>query len=208
MTIWRVEHQLDEKIAMATLKVVDYDAPVIYFRGTRLLDTWEVPDAEFWKNQPRAEVVSFPFFEYGALLCDGAAWDVLRLHIEDEVEVLPVDVAGYDYRLLNPVKVVDCLNKQICKFTDFTTGKVKSIDNYAFHLDKLQGTYLFKTPELSATRMYATDLFRDLVLAHGLKGLEFKPLRVSEDSGTQVYERVYSPHGRSRMPTRRGPGGL
>lgn len=120
--------------------------------------------------------MNFPFFKYGALLCDGAAWDVLRPHIEDEVEVLPVDVAGYDYRLLNPVKVIDCLNKQICKFSYFTTGKVKSIDNYAFHLERLQDTFLFKTPELSATRMYATDLFRDLVLAHDLKGVEFRPL--------------------------------
>ena len=111
MTIWRVEHQLDDKIAMVTLKVVDYDSPVIYFRGTRLLDSWEVPNAEFWKNQPGAKVVNFPFFEYDALLCGGAAWHVLRPYIEDEVEVLPTDVEGYDYRLLNPVKVIDCLNK-------------------------------------------------------------------------------------------------
>jgi len=176
MTIWRVEHQLDENIAMVACKIVDYDAPIIYSDGTRLLNSWEVPDAEFSRSQPGAEVVNFPFFKYGALLCDGAAWGVLRPHVKDEVEVLPVNVEGYDYRLLNPVRVIDCLNKQVCKFSYFTTGKVKSIDNYAFYLEKLHGTYLFKTPELSATRMYATDLFRDLVLAHDLKGLEFRPL--------------------------------
>ena len=53
---------------------------------------------------------------------------------------------------------------------------MKSIDNYAFHSENLQDIHLFKTPELSATRMYATDLFRDLVLSHGFKGLEFRPL--------------------------------
>ena len=176
MTIWSVEHQIDDNLAMVTLKNFNYKDPVIYFDGSRRQETWQIPEADFYQQSSTTKIVNFPFFKHGALLCDSDTWDALRSSVGTEIEALPVNVASHRFWLLNLVSIIDCLNKQVCKFTYFRTGKVKSIESYSFNLEKLKGVHLFKTPELSATSIYATDLFRDLVLAHGFSGVTFKPL--------------------------------
>lgn len=176
MQIWEIAHQLDRRLAMAAHKNFDYNAPHIFFQGERLLPSWQVPEAEMNPAQPGARVVDFPFFEHGALLCSKAAWGVLEPYLRTEVELLPVNVEGYDYVLLNPIRVIDCLNKQQSRMRYYKDGSVTHIDHYVFDETKLKGTYLFKTPELTRIYIYATEALREIVEQHQFTGLEFRDL--------------------------------
>ncbi len=177
MTVWQVKHELSETIALMAYKNFDLSAPHVFFEGKRLAASWQMPEAHINPAQPNARVVDMPWFEYGAILCNEKAWSVLQPYIKDEVEVLPVNVEGFHYMLLNPINVIDCLDRNKSSFDVYhKTGRVTRIDHYVFQEDKLDGVYLFKTPELIRTQMYATDSLRSLVLSHSLTGLKFEEL--------------------------------
>lgn len=176
MKIWLVKHRINKEIATVDYKHFRYNDPHVFFEGKRLASTWKVPAAHLNPLQPGAQVVDFPFFAYGALLCSQAAWKVLEPHLAAEVELLPVDVEGFDYQLLNPLCVIDCLDKEQGQFTRYKTGRVIEIKHYVFDEDKLNGVYLFKTPEFTRTQLYATDAFRDILEGNNFEGLEFREL--------------------------------
>ena len=176
MKIWSIRHKLSEGIALIDYKNFDINAPHIFFQGERLGATWKEPAAHLNPAQPRASVVDFPFFEHGALLCSINAWNILQPYLQEEVELLPVDVEGYNYVLLNPIRVIDCLDRQQSKFTIYKTGRVIEVQHYVFQQEKLNGAYLFKTPELKRTDIYATEALREAVEHHKLIGLDFRNL--------------------------------
>ena len=176
MNIWGVKHQIDVDFALVAYKRFEDIDPHVFFKGERLAPGWKVPSAHLNPAQPGARAVDFPFFEYGALLCSTVAWGILKPHLEAEVEVLPVDVEGYSYQLLNPIQVIDCLDMQQSQMRYNKNGRVTDIDQYVFHQEKLKGVYLFKLPELTRTHIYATEAFRGIIESHQLTGLEFKAL--------------------------------
>lgn len=176
MKIWRVKNQISREVALIAYKRFEDIDPSVFFQGERLSESWKVPAAQQNPSQPGARAVDFPFFEYGALLCSASAWKVLEAHLASEVELLPVDVEGFDYQLLNPIQTIDCLNKEQSIVTYYKTGRVTDIDHYVINEEKFDGVYIFKMPELRRTHIYATEAFRDLVTRHGLEGLEFLDL--------------------------------
>ena len=161
---------------MVTHRHFSYVDPTMFFEGKRLAPVWKVPAAHLNPSQPGAHVVDFPFFEYGALLCSRDAWGILEPYLAAEVELLPVDVEGFNYQLLNPLSVIDCLDEERGQFTRYKTGRVIEIKHYVFDEGKLKGVYLFKTPEFTRTQLYATNAFRDLIEDNNLEGLEFREL--------------------------------
>ena len=176
MKVWQVKHHIDKEIAMVAYKRFAGIDPTLFFDGKRLASTWKVPDVHWNPGQPGARVVDFPFFAYGALLCSHSAWCILEPNLVTEVEILPVEVEGLHYHLLNPLQIIDCLDEEQGQFLRYKTGRVTDIDHYVFDEAKLNGVYLFKTPELTRTSLYATQAFREIIEEHLLEGLEFRDL--------------------------------
>jgi len=56
------------------------------------------------------------------------------------------------------------------------TGRVMSIEHHVFNEEVLSGVYLFKTPELISTRVYATEALREIIAKNRTEGLEFRGL--------------------------------
>ena len=176
MKIWEVKHQISPDVALIAYKHFQDIDPTIFFQGKRLGGSWKVPAAQPNPAQTGARVVDFPFFEYGALLCRINVWGILKPFLEPEVELLPVDVEGHGYQLLNPIQVIDCLDKGRSQMTFSKSGRVTSIEHHVFNKEALNGVYLFKTPELTRTRIYATEAFRQIIAGNQLEGLEFREL--------------------------------
>ncbi len=176
MKIWEVKHQTSIDVALIAYKHFEDIDPTVFFQGKKLANSWRVPVARLNPAQPRARVVDFPFFEYGALLCSISAWTILKPFLESEVEILPVDVEHHHYQLLNPIQVINCLDKEQSFMTYSKTGRVTDIQHYVFNQEKLTGIYLFKTPELTRTNIYATEAFREKIADNKITGLEFRDL--------------------------------
>lgn len=69
-----------------------------------------------------------------------------------------------------------------------TKGTLQVVgDNYFYSSNMLKDTYIFKTPELTSTDIYCTDVFRDLVVQHGWTGLEITQL-TPIDERSEVYK--------------------
>ena len=176
MKIWEVKHQISPDVALIAYKRMEDIDPTLFFRGEKLGGSWKVPAAQLNPAQPGARVVDFPFFEYGALLCRTTTWGILKPFLELEVELLPVDVEGFSYQVLNPIQVIDCLDKERSQMTFSKTGRVMSIEHHVFNEEVLSGVYLFKTPELISTRVYATEALREIIAKNRMEGLEFRGL--------------------------------
>lgn len=111
----------------------------------------------------------------GDPVCSAAVWEVLRPHLEEEVQDLPIIVEDEPYFLLNVVNIVDCLDVPASQmiYSPLGNGSIIDIRRYAFHLDKVGRSKLFRIPQLPA-RVFATASFCDLVAKHSFVGLHFE----------------------------------
>jgi hypothetical protein len=115
---------------------------------------------------------AFAYLTAGALVCQEHAQDVLRLTLGKDAEWLPLRVGRDTMLVLNPLPVVDVLDRERSDLVMFSTGRVLEVQRYVFRrATKLP--LLFRVPEVPLN-LLATDMFRELVERHGLDGLTFK----------------------------------
>ncbi len=174
MKVWEIKKDYT-LLSSVTFNVRDYDIPVMFY-GERYADKWQVPRARFYPTnyyqdsegnyydinkqpaEPIIQITDFPGFVSGALLCSEKAASILLPFVDKEVEVLPVNVEGHSYTLLNVVNVIDCVDLSKTRFKDSFISRRRGnpeVLTYAFHTDKLEGVYLFKTPYRMETSISA-----------------------------------------------------
>jgi hypothetical protein len=167
------------------------------FKGERLLTQWKTVLVEYVpaspaededgnpvdrNGQPTERVINitdFPSFYSGVFVCSKRASEMLLPTLEYEVEVLPISVAGYEdeYSLMNPIKVLDCLDETRTEFREMGLrggNPWRRVERYAFDYAQLADTYLFKTP-YSMFDTFATDPLKNIIETHGFTGLKFIP---------------------------------
>jgi hypothetical protein len=57
-----------------------------------------------------------------------------------------------------------------------STGRILTVRSYSFIEERVDGSFLFKVPQLVRTEIFATERFRSLVEDNGLTGLQFVSL--------------------------------
>jgi hypothetical protein len=142
------------------------------FEGQIIGENWSCYRAKSKKNKP---VANFMDLDPGVLVCDNFAIIKIGDFLSNEVELLPIDVEGIDYKLINIINIVDCLDEDKSEIKYFKNSRdVNKIIRHVFDTDLLINVKLFKIPQRKRTDIFATDAFRDKILQSGLTGLEFR----------------------------------
>lgn len=154
--------------------------------GTPEFETWE--PQHLWYHpldfQEDKGIANFPSWG-GVTICDAKAKAIMQELIDDCVEFLPLifhkgthpgayvtTTTSYgEYYVINPVKILDCLDHQRSEFSYF--GPLRKIDKYVFKPDCIGETPIFILPISKRTKLFVTDAFKQLVEDNNLTGLEF-----------------------------------
>lgn len=150
------------------------------FHGEPMAATWAPLPVEVMEGDETLPPSDSPFLGGIAVLSDRAV-DALGDLLEGRVELLPVDFAGPErYWVVNVLRLADVLDRERCVFDYFASGRLMSIDRYAFVPEKLVGETIFKLVDQPKVHEYVTDAFVDRVQEAGLTGLLFPKVWNSE----------------------------
>ena len=109
------------------------------------------------------------------MIVSDTAKQKLYPYIKHECAFLPVDLVDIssEYWVLYVTNILDCLDIRNSKFGRY---KPKRIRKYAFEVNKISKTYLFRLPghyDYLVDRDFASQLFLNLVQDLELRGFEF-----------------------------------
>lgn len=91
-------------------------------------------------------------------------------------ELLPLVYPRRPYFAYNVTNVVDALDEQRSSVIKFSSGRVMSVDRFAFNEGRLLGHTIFKIPQLAHTHVLVTDGFIKRARQARLSGFVFEPL--------------------------------
>lgn len=106
------------------------------------------------------------------------ALQVLWPLIQNSVQVIPLECEEgklYLIHITNTLDVLDRAQSKIKWLSGYEDKIVFQVDHYVFHEERIVGETIFKVPEMF-TSTFVSDMFREAVEEHGLKGLIWKPL--------------------------------
>ncbi|KGE19009.1 imm11 family protein [Paenibacillus wynnii] len=151
-------------------------APLGSFNG-EIIKKWEITKFSLNKGL-NLDTVSFlnkvPVFSRKAINSTG---DLL----DNDVQILPIQINLQEYYLLNVTCVIDCFNYEKSLYRTRSNGTIRDISKYVFHTNRLDGQFIYKTPEEVLSKVFVTDKFRDRVIEQGLTGFSFRELFDSEE---------------------------
>lgn len=152
---------------------------LLQFNGRRFEGEWPRPFMEVLPTGPRGD---FPYLSSHVPVASPRAWEMLRPHIEQAVQALPLDVQGEEYQALNVLDVLDCLDPERSELR-VSDGEVVGVRRWALREDVVEGHDIFKARNAELQVALASEQFRGWVEEAGLKGARLDP--VSEaDEGT------------------------
>jgi hypothetical protein len=92
-------------------------------------------------------------------------------------EFLPLRCEQADWVLFNVTRTIDALDIARSEITYFKhSGNVMDFVTIVFKPERLRGELMFRIPQRSASDIFVTDTFADLVVQHGLKGFDLRPV--------------------------------
>ncbi len=98
---------------------------------------------------------------------------IFRSILNQQVEFLPLRTEIGDYFALN-VKFIDCLDVVHSAIERAeNNGSIIGVDNYAFFPDRLVDINMFRIPQLGLSRLFVSDLFKEVYEENQLTGLIF-----------------------------------
>ncbi len=125
-------------------------------------------------GEPMKHPDFFEVEETGVIAASEKAINVLERHLNDAVELLPIETDIGKFYILNVTYFIDCFNKSKSLFTASNTGTVVSYIKLEFNEKKIGESAIFKIPELPY-RIFLSDKIESLCKRQNLRGLEFDP---------------------------------
>ncbi|HEU4406810.1 MAG TPA: hypothetical protein VFS43_16200 [Polyangiaceae bacterium] len=173
MTIYRIIEDSDSYDSI----VLDDDVDVQIFDGRRLVGSWKPLAVQI---ESQGKVPDFLSFLPGAFAMPEASWDKISWLLRDDAEALPLEIAPArvpKFVAVNPIRVVDCLDRQRAKFNLLPSGAIEfPLESYAFVTAETGKVALFRLPETRRSEIIATERFRQAVESLNLTGLIFQRL--------------------------------
>lgn len=107
--------------------------------------TWDPPPVFIYKPLLKRG----DFFNFGGdkLILSPRAAELLRWHLEDAGELLPVPFEGETYTLLNVTECINCLDTARTEFRVRNSTRIFPPLLYVFHPDRFPESDIFKIPE-------------------------------------------------------------
>lgn len=175
MKIWRV---LPDNGTMVVSSIEGYDFDLYTdFAGVSM----GITDVVKLEIEVKGKLRDFPYMGGGSLVFNKKSIEALSEMIADEVEFIDAEIIreNHKLKLINVFNLIDAIDYDRSIAERTLSGDVRGFTKLNFKLEALESRNLFKTPE-STIRIYATDKFRDAVLASKLRGLEFVEVWDSE----------------------------
>ncbi len=148
--------------------------------GQELRDSWVPPVMTFLREDDqgielgRAEA---PWLAGNALVFRSGSLDSARRVLGSSGEFLPLAVDGsQDVELwaFNALRVIDALDYDRARVVRFTSGRIMTVDSFAFKEDQVADEIAFRVPQLR--EVFVTDLGVDALLQYEIAGLRFEPV--------------------------------
>jgi len=145
-----------------------------FYTGEPMLSQWVQPPLDVIDGEI-CDVISY---RPGALIFSKHAMDVTLPFIKNEVEFLPISLKGMgELFVLNVVNVIDCLDMGKSEVRYHADGQtVRTIRDYKFYENMLDGVCLFKIPQSAGGEILATEKFKCIMDELNLKGFKAYPL--------------------------------
>ncbi|SDT40025.1 hypothetical protein SAMN05444162_4133 [Paenibacillaceae bacterium GAS479] len=141
------------------------------FNGDSKLDIWYPIKVETLYKRTYND---FPKYIIGKPIFSEKVKELTESFISDEVEFLPLGHKDMNLFAVNVTKVLDCVDWDRSDIRTFNDGSFAGFNKLVFDFSKIPpNTYIFKYKERAMTQVYVTDLFKELVEKHKLKGLDF-----------------------------------
>lgn len=131
----------------------------------------------------------FPYFRYGVPVFLIRVKEIIAPFISNEVEFLPLIHEELELYIVNVTNVLDCVDFERSEARRNSNGKIIAFNKVVFDCNRIpSNTYMFKIKEHANTHVYVTDLFKDLIERHKLKGLDFSIVHDSEFTAEKEQE--------------------
>ena len=169
----------------AEMAAFRYVKPVTVGSPRSFLSEWQPPSVRFITDEegrfteypetaePYLRDNDFTMYE-GALVFNAHAVSVLSPLMGSAVELLPLRCEEGEFWVLNVLRVLDCLDRERTVFTYFPDGSMKGVIKIFFHAGCLEDRHIFRLPIHNYSRIYVSQVFKDLVDEHDLRGLRFE----------------------------------
>jgi len=144
------------------------------------------PQKELWKPAKVTRYNEMPLGDYISKLSNDAiimrktAIEKIR-GIAGSIEVLPLDCDFGDYRLINVLDVIDCVDYENSDYDTFSTSanfdgrpKIMTFNQISFFAEKIKGHHLFKIIDLPKSVIYVDDVFVTTIAEHRITGFAFE----------------------------------
>ena len=187
MKIYEIEADYDHydtcTIDLKALKIDEVQAtPELFFhlKGSRVADTWWPRPMERrhkWRHKLGDFICSL---NPSAMILEYQAIEKLRSVLGD-IEILPLLCPFGDYRCVNVLGAIDCLDYEKSEYSAFDTPnsdgtpRIMMFKKYAFIPERLSGHHIFRLVN-TRVELYADDVFVEEVTKHGITGFKFKLL--------------------------------
>ena|SRR5687768_14373951 len=123
------------------------------------------------------ETADFPWLGSHVLVMRRRATEVLAELLNEYGELLPLECADAELWAYNVCRVVDALDEERAKIARFPgTGRIMSVERYAFRPEQVDGHLLFKLRQLPLGPIVVSDAFVQLVRSRQLVGLDFQAI--------------------------------
>jgi len=145
------------------------------FIGKSLLDSWVKPNLVVINEKGRLKRGDCPYF--GILVFSIFAIEILNDLMKDCVELLGIDCDSGNYKIINLINVVDCLDYSKSVIQRYDDGeRISNIKKYAFIPEKIFNQNIFVIPERPRSPVFVSNEFKNRVLESGLKGFKFEEI--------------------------------
>ncbi|MBI5569331.1 MAG: hypothetical protein HY914_05235 [Desulfomonile tiedjei] len=143
------------------------------FNGTPMKDRWTAQET-FQFDHGRLVKGDTPGLATHVPVFSLKATKVLADFLDLGGELLPITCAAERYFVFNVTRVIDALDEGNCELELFDDGDIMDILRFAFFLERLEGTSVFKVPQCILTDVFVTDPFVERVQTAKLKGFKFR----------------------------------
>lgn len=152
-------------------------------RGDPWTPLWVYPLSPNEDGPPPGKA-DMPWHGSSVLVLRRRAREALGKMLTDDAEMLPLYCdGGEDLWLVNPWRAVDALDEELSQVDRFSSGRIMTINRYAFREEVVAGLRCFRIPQQHI--MFVTDEVADAARAAGLRGTTFRPLwRSGAGAGT------------------------
>lgn len=146
------------------------------FNGIKIGSSYIPLEVEIEDEDPATggELGDFPSLIAHIPVFSEKAANLLKKDLLLHGEILPLRGARGFYYAYNVTKIVDALIINKCDVIKFPDGRIMDIKKYVFDPKKLSSVCIFKVPEMLLSDVYVTDVFKQEVETHNLRGFDFR----------------------------------